>query len=65
MVNLLRALDLRWIVWKILDDREVEVKSSSFIHAFVRLDCEDKIQNIVRIRKFCSPRLALLELRKV
>jgi len=47
MVDLLSALYFRRVVRKVLVDGEAEAEGSSFIHAFVRLDGQGEIHDIV------------------
>jgi hypothetical protein len=49
MVYLLRAFDLRRFMGEALTDREREVESATFVHAFIRLDCEREVERIVRV----------------
>lgn len=49
VVDLLRALDFRWIVRKVLVDLEVEVEAAALVHALVRVDCELEVQNVVGV----------------
>lgn len=53
MVDLLRTLDLRGIMGKVLIDGKLEVEYASFIHSFIRLDCESEVQDVVRVGKMC------------
>jgi len=53
MVDLLRSLDLRWIMGEVLVDGKVEVEYASFIHSLIRLDCESEVQDVVRVGKVC------------
>lgn len=65
MVDLLRALDLRWLVWVVLVDGECEVEAPALVHAFIWLDGEVKVEDVVWIREVSATCLALLKLRKV
>ena len=56
MVDLLLALDLRWIVGKVL----VEMEDASFVHALVRLHSENEVESIVWVREIEVPCLAVL-----
>lgn len=49
MVDLLLALDLRWVMREILVDSEVEVEGTAFVHAFVGINGECEVEYIVRI----------------
>lgn len=51
MIDLLRAFDLGRIMWEILVDGKVEVERSSLVHAFVGLDGQREVQDIVRVGK--------------
>lgn len=51
MVDLLRALDFRWVVGEILIDRETEVEYATLVHALVRFDGESEIEDIVWVRE--------------
>lgn len=51
MVDLLRALDLGRIMGEVLVDDEVEMECTSFVHAFVRFDCEGEIEDVIGIRE--------------
>ena len=51
MVYLLRAFDFRWIVWEVLVDREVEMESSTLVHALVWLDGESEVEDIIWVRE--------------
>lgn len=65
MIYLLRALDLWWIVGKILVDSKAKVERSAFVHAFIGFDRECKVEDIVRIREFGLHGAAERELRKI
>lgn len=49
VVDLLRALYFRGIVRKVLVDGEAEVEGAALVHSFVRLDGEDKVEDVVRV----------------
>lgn len=51
MVDLLRTLDLRGIVGKVLVDGKIEVEYASFVHSLIRLDCEGEVEDVVRVGK--------------
>lgn len=51
MVDLLRALDFRRVVRKVLIDLEIEIKATSFVHALVRIDSELEVEDIVGVRE--------------
>ena len=51
MVDLLRAFDLRRIVWEVLVDREIEVEAAAFVHSFVRFDGQGEVQDIIGVRE--------------
>ncbi len=38
-------------MWEVLVDSEVEVESSTLVHAFIRLDGEGEVQDVVRVGK--------------
>ncbi len=50
VVDLLCTLDFGRLVGKALADRKCEVESATFVHSFVWLDSEGKIQGIIGIR---------------
>lgn len=54
MVYFLTAPDLRWLVWKVLVDVEIESKLAVAIHALVGLDRQDKVEDVVWIREVGS-----------
>jgi hypothetical protein len=45
-------------VREILVDGKREVESTSFIHALIGLDCQNEVENVVRVWKFGAPCLA-------
>lgn len=51
MVDLLFAFHLGRVVWEVLIDGKVEVEGSTFVHAFVRVDSQDEVENIVGVWK--------------
>lgn len=51
MVDLLLALDFRRVVGEILVDGEAELERATFVHALVRVDGEDEVEEIVRVRE--------------
>ena len=51
MVNLLRALHFRRIVREVLVDGEGEAEAAAFVHAFVGLDGEGEVEDVVRVRE--------------
>lgn len=51
MIDLLRALDFGRIVWEILVDGKVEVESSPLVHAFIGLDGQSEVEDVVRVGK--------------
>ena len=53
MVDLLLTLDFWGIMWEIVIDGETEMERSASIHALVRVNCEDEVEEIVWIRKGC------------
>lgn len=65
MVYLLRAFDLWWIMGEVLVDGEIEVKSAAFVHAFVGLDGECEVEDVVWVREFGLHCAAEGELREI
>jgi len=65
MVDLLRAFNLWRIMRKVLVDGEGEVKASPFVHAFIGLDRQRKVEDIVGIRKLGAPGFARFQLFKI
>jgi len=51
MVDLLRTLDLGWIVGEVLVHREAEVEHATFVHALVRLDGQGEVEDVVGVRE--------------
>jgi len=51
MVDLLRALDFRRVVGKVLVDGECEVEDPTFVHALIGLDGESEVEDVVRVRE--------------
>ena len=51
MVDLLQTLDLGGVVGEVLVDGEAEVECTALVHAFVRLDGEGEVEDIVRVRE--------------
>jgi hypothetical protein len=49
VVYLLRTFDLRRLMGETLTDREREVESATFVHAFIRFDCECEVERIVGV----------------
>ena len=65
VVDLLSALDLRWLVWVVYVDGECEVEASPLVHAFIWLDGEIEVEYVVWIWELSAACLALFQLRKV
>jgi len=51
VVDLLLAEDFGRVVREILVDGEGEGEAATFVHAFVRLDCEREVEDVVRVGK--------------
>ena len=51
MIYLLRTLDLGRIMREVLVDGEGEVESATFVHSLVRLDRQDKVEDVVGVWK--------------
>ena len=67
MIDLLCAFDLRWVVWKVLVDGEVDVEAAAFVHSFVRFNSEGEVEDIIGIRegRFHSAAESAFELREI
>lgn len=49
MIYLLITLHLGWVVREVLVDGEIERERAGFVHAFVRLDGQGKMQDVVGV----------------
>ena len=49
MIDLLRALDLRRIVWEVLVDGKSKVEEAALVHAFVGFDGEGEVEDVVGV----------------
>lgn len=65
MIDLLRAFDLGRIVRVVLVDRKVEYEAAALVHAFIRLDRELEVKDIIRIRKCCLHRRTQRDLAQI
>lgn len=52
MINLLRALDLWRVVREVVIDIKCEGERSTLVHAFVGLDDQVEVEDIVRVREY-------------
>lgn len=58
MVDLLLALHLWRIVGKVLVNGEAEVEGAALVHALVRIDREDEVEEVIRVGEGGLHRLA-------
>ena len=65
MVDLLCALDLRRLMREVLVDGEVEAEAAVLVHAFIRLDRECEVEDIIGVWEVGLHRTTKGEFREV
>ena len=51
MIDLLLALHLWRVVRKVLVDGEGKMKGAALIHSLIRIDCQGKVEYVIRVGK--------------
>lgn len=65
MVDLLLALDLRGVVREVLVYREGEAEAAALVHALVRVDVQEEVEDVVGVGELGAHGVAERELGEV